>query len=735
VRDWIFRPNRRNRLVDWWALDSWIDSSLYRVWARYQEWWSGYSNFVSQFRVSGFRRVVAEMFSEGATIGLLGLVGLLTFALPSLEPTNDPNWRTAGQYSVTFLDRNGKEVGKRGILFSDSVPLEEIPDNLIKATLGTEDRRFFEHFGIDVLGTARATAANVQANDVVQGGSSLTQQLAKNLFLTSERSFDRKIKEAFIAFWLEARLTKKEILKLYLDRSYMGGGTFGVEAASQFYFGKSVREINLAEAALLAGLFKAPTKFAPHANPAESRARANQVLTNMVDAGFMTEGQVHGARLNPAKVIDNSESYTPNYFLDWAYDEVQRLVAGKREFNLVARTTVDIGLQKAAEQAVETTLTPNIKAMDVSQAALVSMETDGAVRALVGGKDYGDSQFNRATRAFRQPGSSFKTYVYLTALLAGAKPTQVANDSPVFCGNWSPGNYSGGFRGRMTLTQALALSINTIAVKLSFDYGRENVLANLKKLGLGYVKKSCSMALGDQGITVMDHTSGYATLAAGGKRVKGYAITEIRNAQDQEVYSRQHDEPPAEQLFDRRVVETLNEMLSHVVTEGTGRAATLDFTSVSGKTGTSSDYKDAWFLGYTGQYVTGVWYGNDNFTSMNRVTGGLLPARTWHDYMVAAGSNGNIPQIPGVPLHPKQVEEMKRIAEIKQEDPTLGTISVGGARRMPQKTRQMLIALSKMFKEAKSLDANGAKGASLDGAAPARIATDTGRQPGSGPSN
>jgi len=254
VRDWIFRPNRRNRLVDWWALDSWIDSSLYTVWARYQEWWSGYSNFVSQFRVSGFRRVVAEMFSEGATIGTLGLVGLLTFALPSLEPTNDPNWRTAGQYSVTFLDRNGKEVGKRGILFSDSVPLEEIPDNLIKATLATEDRRFFEHFGIDVLGTGRAMAANMQANDVVQGGSSLTQQLAKNLFLTSERSFDRKIKEAFIAFCLEARLTKKEILKLYLDRSYMGGGTFGVEAASQFYFGKSVREINLAESALLAGL-------------------------------------------------------------------------------------------------------------------------------------------------------------------------------------------------------------------------------------------------------------------------------------------------------------------------------------------------------------------------------------------------------------------------------------------------------------------------------------------------
>ncbi len=735
MRDWIFRPNRRKRLVDWWALDSWIDSSLYSAWAKYQDSWSGYSNFVSQFRVSGFRRLVAELFSEAATIGTLGLVGLLAFALPSLEVTNDPNWRTAGQYSVTFLDRNGQEVGKRGILFSDSVPLEEIPDNLIKATLATEDRRFFEHFGVDVLGTARAMAANMQANDVVQGGSSLTQQLAKNLFLTSERSFDRKIKEAFIALWLEARLTKKEILKMYLDRSYMGGGTFGVEAASQFYFGKSVREINLAESALLAGLYKAPTKYAPHANPAESRARSNQVLTNMVDAGFMTEGQVHGARLNPAKVVDNSDSYTPNYFLDWAFEEVQRLMAGKREFNLVARTTVDVALQKAAEQAVETTLDQNGKAMNVGQAALVSMETDGAVRAMVGGRDYGDSQFNRATRAFRQPGSSFKTYVYLTALLGGAKPTQVANDSPVSCGNWSPNNYSGGFRGRMTLTSALALSINTIAVKLSFDYGRENVLANLKKLGLGYVKKSCSMALGDQGVTVMDHTSGYATFAAGGKKVKGYAISEVRNSQDQMVYSRANDEPPAEQLFDRTTVETLNEMLSHVITEGTGRAAALDFTSVAGKTGTSSDYKDAWFLGYTGQYVTGIWYGNDNFTSMNKVTGGSLPARTWHEYMVAATTNYNIPQIPGVPLHPKQIEELARIAEIKKDDPTLGTVSAGGVHRMPQKTRQMLIALSKMFKESKPLDVNGAKGASLDGASPARVAAETGRPTGSGSGN
>jgi len=727
VRDWIFKPNRRNRVIDWWALDSWIDSSLYGIWARYQDWWSGYSNFINRFRVTGFRRIVAEFFSEAATLGAGGLLAVLTLALPSLEPTNDPSWRTAAQYSVTFLDRNGTEIGKRGILYSDAVPLDEIPDNLIKATLATEDRRFFDHFGIDVIGTFRALVANVQASDVVQGGSSLTQQLAKNLFLSSERSFTRKLKEAFIALWLEARLTKKEILKMYLDRSYMGGGTFGVEAASQFYFGKSVREINLAEAALLAGLYKAPTKFAPHANPVESKARANQVLTNMVEAGYMTEGQVHGARLNPAKVIDNTDTYSPNYFLDWAFEEVQRLTQGKAEYNLVARTTVDIGLQKAAEQAVETTLDQNSKAMHVGQAALVSMDIDGAVRAMVGGRDYGDSQFNRATKALRQPGSSFKSYVYLTALERGARPNQIVSDSPVSCGNWSPNNYSGGYRGRMTLTTALALSINTIAVKLSFDYGRDQVLDTLKKIGLDRVKKTCSMALGDQGITVLEHTSGYATFASGGKRVQGYAITELRNSQDEVVYSRQTDEPPAKQVFDRATVETLNEMLSHVITEGTGRAATLDFTSVAGKTGTSSDYRDAWFLGYTGQYVTGVWFGNDSFTSMNKVTGGSLPARTWNAYMTAAHTSYNIPQIPGVPLHPKQIEETQRIAEIKKEDPTLGSVSQGVVRRMPQKTRDLLLGLSKMFKEAKPVDGNGVKGASLDGQTPARIAGAGGR--------
>ncbi|HKJ61252.1 MAG TPA: PBP1A family penicillin-binding protein [Hyphomicrobiales bacterium] len=718
MRDWIFKPNRRNRLIDWWALDAWIDSSLYSVWAKYQDAWSAYSNFVNRFRVRGFRRVVNEFVSEATTIGLGGLVGVLTLALPSLEATNNPSWLTSSQYSVTFLDRNGVEIGKRGILFSDVVPLDEIPDNLIKATIATEDRRFFDHFGVDILGTFRAMVANVQANDVVQGGSSLTQQLAKNLFLSSERSFERKVKEAFIALWLEARLTKKQILKLYLDRSYMGGGTYGVEAASQFYFGKSVREINLAEAALLAGLYKAPSKYAPHANPAESRARANQVLTNMVDAGYMTEGQVHGARLNPAHVIDQADSYTPNYFLDWAFEEAQRLTQGRGEYNLIARTTVDIPLQQAAEAAVETTLDQNSRSRRVDQAALVTMETDGAVRAMVGGRDYGESQFNRATKALRQPGSSFKTYVYLMAIEHGARPDMRVVDGPVSCGNWSPKNYSGGYRGAMTLTTALAKSINTVAVKLSFNNpDRDTLIETLQKIGLTHIRKSCSMALGDQGVTPLDHTSGFATLASGGKRIKGYAITEITNEQGDLIYNRQTDEPPPEQIFDRKAVETLNEMLSHVVTEGTGRRAQLDFTAAAGKTGTSSNYRDGWFMGFTGQYVTGVWFGNDSYRPTNRVTGGSLPAETWKKVMIAAHTNYNIPPIPGVPLHPNQIELANRIAEVKKADPTLGTFSAGANGGMPDKTRALLISLSKMFKEAKPLDVTGARGASLDGGA------------------
>ncbi len=716
MRDWITKPNRRNRQVNWLALNSWINSTLYGLYARFKDWWANYNNFFARFRVTGFRRFVTEIASEALTLGTAGLAIVLMFELPAIELTKNPNWRTGSEFSVTILDRYGNEVGKRGIQFSDAVPLEEVPDTLIKATMATEDRRFFDHFGIDIIGTLRAIVQNARENAVVQGGSSLTQQLAKNLFLTSERSLQRKIREVYLALWLESHLTKKEILKLYLDRAYLGGGTFGVEAASQFYFGKSVRDINLAESAVLAGLFKAPTKYAPHSNPAESHARTNTVLSNLVEAGFMTEGQVHSARLNPAKIVDRQEVYVPNYFLDWAFEEVQRLMKGKGEFVLTARTTVDVPLQKLAEQAIETTFEREGRAARASQAALVSMDTDGAVRAMVGGRDYGDSQFNRAAHGERQPGSSFKPYVYLTAIESGIRPNKVMSDVAPTCGNWSPHNYGGGISGRsMTLYDALKLSINTIAVKLSLDVGRDKLLENVHKLGLMSVRKTCSMALGDSGVAPLDHTAGFAVFANGGKAVKPYAILELRNTRDEVVYSRDRDEPPPAQIFAREHIEILNTMLEKVVSEGTGQAAKLDFTTAVGKTGTSSGPRDVWFVGFTGQYVTGVWFGNDDFSEMaSGTTGGHLAAPAWHEYMQSAHTSMDIPQIPGLPLHPRQVEERQRLAEIRRDDPTAGS-SQDPAKRLQARTRKMLTSLSKILKEAPKLQAAGQeKGAVLD---------------------
>jgi penicillin-binding protein 1A len=456
----------RSRLL---AFDSWLDNFFFGVLSGAGRAFEAYSVRLERLNLRGPKRLASELVSDSLTFGTLGAVLMLALAVPAFEETHE-DWLAPHQYSVTFLDRYGNEIGKRGILHNDTVPLEEIPDYLIKATLATEDRRFYEHFGIDVVGTARALMENLRARSVVQGGSSITQQLAKNIFLSNERTIERKIKEAFLALWLEANLTKNEILKLYLDRSYLGGGTFGVDAASEFYFGKSVRDMSLAEAAMLAGLFKAPGRFAPHIDLPAARGRANQVLANIVEAGFMTEGQVQVARGHPATPVDRSGTRSPDYFLDWAFEEVQRILAN-REYVVVVKTTLDPGLQEAAENAVESHLRQYGSEMNVSQAGMVAIEMDGGVRALVGGRDYGESQFNRATRAQRQPGSSFKGYVYITALMNGYTPESIVPDAPINIGGWSPQNYNRRYRGPVTLTTALAHSINTVPVGLPRRWG------------------------------------------------------------------------------------------------------------------------------------------------------------------------------------------------------------------------------------------------------------------------
>ncbi len=698
MRDWIFKKTGKRKRLNWIALDSAIDAGLYGAWAGFRDWWSTYSSFFARFRVTGYRRLLNEALSESATMGTGALVVMLAFAIPAFEETQTA-WQTATRFSVTFLDRYGNEIGKRGILHSDAVPLNEIPDHMIKATLATEDRRFFTHFGIDFLGTFRAIVENVRANDVVQGGSSITQQLAKNLFLTPERSLKRKINEAFLALWLEARLSKREILKLYLDRAYMGGGAFGVEAAAKFYFGKSVRDVTLAEAAMLAGLFKAPTRYAPHLDLPASRARANVILTNMVQAGYLTEGQVHGARLNPAENIDRSDFYSPDYFLDFAFEQVQELMRDRGEFTLMVHTTVDIGLEKAAEAAIQNVLKQHGRARNVKQGALVSMDKDGAVRALVGGRDYGESQFNRATSAYRQPGSSFKPYVYLTALENGYTPETIVLDGPVSCGRWSPRNYSGGYKGLVPMKYALMRSLNTVAVRLSLKVGREKLLANVHKIGHTQVKKTCSMALGDTGLTLLGHTGGFAVFASGGMSVKPYAIEEIRNSHGKLLYLHERDAPKPRRIFELQKIEQLNSMLALVVASGTGRRAQLPFTTAVGKTGTSSAWRDGWFMGFTGHYITGTWFGNDDYSPTGKVTGGNLPAMAWKEYMMAAHTTYDIPQIPGVPLHPGQVAEQQRISALRQVQDTLRLSTTPHFLRMPSETRDALRKLSALLKQ------------------------------------
>lgn len=705
MRDFL-QGNGRGKFIDWLKIDSWIDSGLYAAWIGFRDWWSAYSSFFGRFEVRGFWRGCNELACEALSLSVAGLLIMLAFALPAFEIAQG-KINLSDEFSVTFLDRYGNEIGKRGLLRDDSVPLEEIPDHMIKATLATEDRRFFDHFGIDLMGTFRALAENAQADRVVQGGSSLTQQLAKNMFLTPERALSRKIKEAFIAIYLENHYTKPDILKLYFDRAYLGGGSYGVEAAAQYYFAKSIREVTLAEAAMLAGMFKAPTRYAPHVNLAASRARANEVLTNMVEAGYLSEGQVYGARLNPARIVERGDDSTPDYFLDWAFEEVQRLMAAKPNRILVARTTVDLGLQKSADDALQGTVNKYGRSRNFNNGALVSMETDGAVRAMVGGKDYGTSQFNRAAHAYRQPGSSFKPYVYLTAIEhEGYHPNSMVTDGYVSCGRWSPKNYSGGYRGRMTLRTALAKSINTVAVKLSLKADRAVVLADLEKMGIRHLKKTCSLALGDNGMTPLEHTGGYAVFAAGGLEVRPYAVEEIRTLPGELLYNHDRDEPKRKRIFARESAEKLNSMLSSVVTAGTGRRAKLDYTNVAGKTGTSTAYRDAWFMGYTGQYVTGVWLGNDDFRPMARVTGGSFPAQTWQTYMMAAHDTDNIPTIPGVEPHPRQLAEQQRIAAVMSQSAT-ADLPVPpppeNVKDMPQATRDVLNRLGDLLESAPAL--------------------------------
>ena len=694
------RPRKRDRIRRFFlAIDAFIDTALWKSGSFIRRTFEGYDAFLRRFRAKGIWRVLAELTSDGLTYGLAGFIVVLAFAQPAFEATRYADWKTTDDFAVTFLDRFGKEIGRRGIVLNDSVPLEEIPDSLVKATLATEDRRFFYHFGIDFVGTFRAMVENARAGGVVQGGSTLTQQLAKNLFLTNERSLSRKIKEAYLALWLEANLTKQEILKLYLDRAYMGGGVFGVTAAAEFYFNKNVRELTLAESAMLAGLFKAPGKYAPHINLPAARARANEVLTNMVQASLLTEGQVIGARRNPALAVDRSQDQLPEYYLDWALDEVKKLArrnpALARDRIVTVRTTLDPALQRQADLAVETVLRENGKLRDVGEAAMVSMIPDGAVVAMVGGSSYGESQFNRAVNALRQPGSSFKPFVYMTAFMNDYTPESIVSDRPVHIGNWSPKNYGRSYRGPVTLKTALTKSINTIPVILSIDFGREKIIETAYRMGLTHeLENSVSLPIGSSEVSVIDMASSYSTFANGGFKATAYAVLEITNSAGKVLYRREQDEPAPERVLPEDKVHQMNDILVNVVEDGTARRAQIDGVVAAGKTGTTNAYRDAWFVGYTGNFATAVWFGNDDFTSTRRVTGGSLPAMAWEKYMAFAHNGIELARMPGV-----EPESLPRLARSAPAQLAQEVTDTSQPRVLKRRTQDLLLKIGRDLRQ------------------------------------
>lgn len=706
----------RNFFLD---LDARIDSSLFSSAKGLRELYERYSTFMDRFYVGRWKRwVFIEPLSEAATLGLGGMVLMLILAIPAFRETADEDWLKKSDLAVTFLDRYGNPIGSRGIKHNDSIPLEDFPDVLIKATLATEDRRFYEHFGIDIAGTARALVTNAQAGGVRQGGSSITQQLAKNLFLSNERTIERKINEAFLAVWLEWRLTKNEILKLYLDRAYMGGGTFGVDGAAHFYFNKSARDVTLAEAAMLAGLFKAPTKYAPHINLPAARARANVVLDNLVDAGFMTEGQVFGARRNPAFAVDRRDEASPNYYLDYAFDEMRKLVdtfpKSYTERVFVVRLAIDANVQKAAEDAIENQLRQFGRDYHATQAATVVSDLDGGIRAMVGGRDYGASQFNRATDAYRQPGSSFKPYVYTTALLNGFTPNSIVVDGPVCIGNWCPQNYGHSYSGSVTLTQAITRSINVVPVKLSImigqkeqpkapnpaKIGRAKIVEVARRFGLkAPLPDTPSLPIGSDEVTVLEHAVAYATFPNRGKAVTPHAVLEVRTGAGDLVWRWDRDGPKPKQAIPPNIAADMAGMMSHVVSEGTARRAALDGIPTAGKTGTTNAYRDAWFVGYTGNFTCAVWYGNDDYSPTNRMTGGSLPAQTWHDIMVAAHQGVEVREIPGVGMGQKLPPERVANAQANAAPKVLET-KPGPPPVLTKRGADILVRVEKLLDDA-----------------------------------
>jgi len=583
-------------------------------------------------------------------LGVWGVTFLVAFfavfapGLPDISELDQAKRRP----SISYLDRSGALLSVRGSQAAPAVSLDALPPYVPKAFIAVEDRWYYWHLGFNPWGIARSQIYNMQHKGEgrpLRGGSTITQQLARNLFLNTDQTYRRKAQELVLAVKLEAVYSKKKILETYLNRVYFGGGAYGIEAASQRYFSKPASQLTLGESAMLAGIMKGPSRYSPAASTKNAAERANIVLNAMVEAGFITEAQRVEAVRMPVRVNSTLANQRAQYFVDWADDQVRQIVGEEPPEDLVVETTLDLPLQASAEQALQRGVAA-AKGQGVEQGALVSLDGEGRIRAYVGGTGYLQSQFDRAAMAKRQAGSAFKPFVYLTAVQAGYTPSTAVVDQPIKIGTWEPRNYTGQYLGPIDLQTALAQSVNTVAADLASKVGTANVAATAHRLGItSPIQLDPSMALGAVEVSPLEMAQAYTPFANGGSAAKAYGVERIRTARGGRVLYEYR--PTRSPVIGQPALSEIVSMMRQVVTSGTGTRANVPGYDLAGKTGTTSDYRDAWFIGYTGGFVTAVWVGKDNNQPMRKVTGGGAPAGIWRDYMTAALPRLKVQPIPG----------------------------------------------------------------------------------------
>ena len=643
-------------------------------------------------RRSWLWRLIGFFLVAGFWVGLAGVLAFafIWFSLDQRGLLQIPK-REPG---IMILANDGTSLAQEGSFFGDAAKISQLPDYVPNAVIAIEDRRFRSHHGIDPIGLIRAMGRNIWKGHLVQGGSTLTQQLAKNLFLTQEKTLTRKAQEAVLAIWLESKFTKDEILQLYLNRVYFGSGAYGIEQAAHTFFNKSSSELSLLEAARLAASLKAPTTYDPANNPEVSTTRAKLVLAAMQDQNYITEQDATDALDQSGDVVTVDHLPARQYVVDWVDSQLNQLVKTYDE-SIVIETTIDPAIQANAEKALSIRLQQNGKKLSVSQGAMVVMDNTGAVLSLLGGRSYEKSQYNRALKAERQPGSAFKAFVYLTAFEQGYKPSSTEVDEPVRIGNWSPENYKHKYLGQVSLEQAFAQSINTVAAKLAVNVGPDQVAATAKRLGISStLGHDASLALGTSEVTPLELTAAFVPFANGGTAVAPYVVKRVTTREGKVLYERKGD--GLGQVVSAVAEGEMNQLLRAVVRQGTGTKAQFGNWDIGGKTGTSQDYRDAWFVGFTPYLTAGVWLGNDDNSPTKQVTGGSLPALIWRDVMEPAHQGLKWMPLPGAPeLQQPNTVAVKLDQNGEGANPDLVSVPIQQAPTQPKNLFELLFGKRK----------------------------------------